>query len=374
MKIGIISFSSAGEKLAKRLESGLKAVYKEAEINNVCKSEYACSKLEISHDLWTKQRFNDSDAIIFIGACGIAVRSISPYVKSKKTDPAIVVIDDCGKFSIPLLSGHLGGANELAKLAAEISGATAAVTTATDNHGKLSPDLFAKKNNCEIGSFVKAKELAAWLLEENTCAIYSEFDMDTAKIPSEVKLINTADVSKPEISKGIYISVCDGEIPKSQKQVEGNETCDWLKLIPRAAYVGIGCKRGTNAEAIQEAFEDALKRCNLDRRAVAAICSCDIKKNETGLVEFCRNNKLKFITFSSDELMSMEGDFTPSEFVKSVTGTDNVCERSAAAGCIKAADDDIDNDKSEYEIILRKLCSNGVTCAVAVRRWRISFE
>lgn len=380
MKIGIISFSSAGEKLAGRLENGLKTVYEGAEIINVCKSEYAVNKLEISHSLWTKQRFSDSNAIIFIGACGIAVRSIAPYIRSKTTDPAVVVVDDCGKYSIPLLSGHLGGANELAALVAEITGAAAAVTTATDNHQKLSPDLFARRNNCEISSMVKAKELAAWLLEGNSCYLYSEFEMDTDNAPEEVRILNSSDIADSKITKGIYISVSDGSAPqnqrkrKSQSQDSDDSQTDWLKLIPKAVYVGIGCKKGATAEAIAQTYENAISMCGLDSRAVAAICSCDIKKDEPGLIEFCKRNKLKFLTFSAEKLMSIDGDFTPSAFVKSVTGADNVCERSAAAGCIDSAADTEGNDKSQYDIVLGKYCGTGVTCAVAVRKWRISFE
>lgn len=102
--------------------------------------------------------------MIFIGASGIAVRSIAPYVMSKKSDPAVLVVDECGKFVISLLSGHLGGANELALKTAEILNAVPVVTTATDLHHRFAVDVFAKKNDCSIFNMKAAKEVSAALL------------------------------------------------------------------------------------------------------------------------------------------------------------------------------------------------------------------
>lgn len=102
--------------------------------------------------------------MIFIGASGIAVRSIASYVVSKKSDPAVLVVDECGKFVISLLSGHLGGANELALKTAEILNAVPVVTTATDLHHRFAVDVFAKKNDCSIFNMKAAKEVSAALL------------------------------------------------------------------------------------------------------------------------------------------------------------------------------------------------------------------
>ena len=178
MKIGIISFSAAGESLADKLYSGLAERLEGAKIVTACKSKYAQEPLEGSHVKWTGERFADSDGLIFIGAAGIAVRAIAPFLKDKKTDPAVVVMDDRGRFAISLLSGHLGGANTLAETAAEITGAVPVVTTATDNHGKLAPDIFAQKNNCQIGSFVTTKDMAAALLNGEEIGFVSDFEID----------------------------------------------------------------------------------------------------------------------------------------------------------------------------------------------------
>ena len=111
--------------------------------------------------------FSSMDALIFVGACGIAVREIAPYVQSKKTDPAVVCIDETGRFVIPLLSGHIGGANVLAEKLAEKLGATAVVTTATDVRGKFSVDAWAARHGCVISDMGLAKAVSAAILEED---------------------------------------------------------------------------------------------------------------------------------------------------------------------------------------------------------------
>lgn len=109
------------------------------------KSKYLDDSIAESTGIWAGRHFETDDAIIFVGACGIAVRSIAPYVASKKSDPAVLVIDECGKFVISLLSGHLGGANELTLEVAELLGAVPVVTTATDLHHRFAVDVFAKR-------------------------------------------------------------------------------------------------------------------------------------------------------------------------------------------------------------------------------------
>ena len=134
MKVALICFSLTGQQTGERLCRGLEAAGMTAELDK--KSKYLLDSIQISTSAWAGEKFSDSDALIFIGATGIAVRSIAPYVASKKSDPAVLVVDECGKFVISLLSGHLGGANELALKTAEILEAIPVVTT---SHRPASP-------------------------------------------------------------------------------------------------------------------------------------------------------------------------------------------------------------------------------------------
>lgn len=382
MKIAIISFSSRGEMLAEKIAKALRLRYADAEAETASKSKYAKNPLEISHQEWTKQRFADSDGIIFIGACGIAVRSIAPFVKSKKTDPAVLVADDTGKFVISLLSGHLGGGNELARTVAEIIDAQPVITTATDNNGKLSPDLLAQRNDCVISDFERAKELAAAILENEPIGIYcgSLAEAEVAQVCGQenIRIFGGSECgmkegederAKAAISKkGIVISPFERDKDFFSQS---------LWLIPRCAAVGIGCKKGTEKAAIEAAFERVLKESALDIRAVAAIASIDLKASETGLLEFCSEKGLELLTFGSDELSELDGDFSKSEFVKGITGVDNVCERSAVLAASKlaaAAGEECEKGETQPELIVKKCSGGGVTAAVAVKKRRIRIE
>lgn len=118
-----LAFTETGLALAKRLSAALPG------------SVARCGQDGVSLAEWASAQFVQSDALIFVGAAGIAVRAIAPHCKSKTTDPAVVVVDECGRFAVPILSGHLGGANDLARAIAAVCGAVPVITTATDAHG-----------------------------------------------------------------------------------------------------------------------------------------------------------------------------------------------------------------------------------------------
>ena len=169
MKISMICYTLTGQQTGEKLKKGLE---KEGNIVSLfTKSKYIPDSIKGSCGKWTGEQFETADSIIFIGAAGIAVRSIAPFIQSKKKDPAVLVVDELGKFVISLLSGHLGGANELACLAADILQAIHVVTTATDLEGKFAVDVFAKKNNCHIFRMKEAKEVSAALLAGEHAAL-----------------------------------------------------------------------------------------------------------------------------------------------------------------------------------------------------------
>ncbi len=134
-----------------------------------------------------------------------------------------------------------------------------------------------------------------------------------------------------------------------------------LRLVPAIVVLGIGCRRGTNAQTIGDAVENALFKHGLAREAVARVSSIDIKRGEHGLKEFCENNRLPFMTFSAEELESAEGEFAASPFVKDITGVDNVCGRSAALSC------------ENGRLLFGKFIHNGVTVAAAVQDYTVRF-
>lgn len=288
---------------------------------------------------WTRENFASCDALVFIGAAGITVRAIAPYVASKVSDPAVIVIDDCGKNVIPLLSGHIGGANSLARALAQKIGANAIITTATDNHGVFAIDEWAARQGFHIDNPDRIKFVSSKLLEGEEVAVKSDFPI-SGTLPKGMIL----DVSQPDVA----ITFRSGEP-------------DTLNIIPSCLSLGIGCRRGTSKQAIAEAFSLFCQSQNLNRLAFCAVFSIDLKKDEAGLLAFCKDQGLSFQTFTAEELEGVDGNFSKSDFVKETTGTDCVCERSAVLG-------------SGGRLIAGKTISGGVTLAAAVNDLKLSFK
>ena len=273
MSRAYLAFTAKGEALARRLAEALSG------------SVSRCGG-DVTLKGWTAEHFAQDEALIFVGAVGIAVRAIAPHCKSKAADPAVVVVDEGGNFAVPLLSGHLGGANALARALAKVCGAVPVITTATDVNGLFAVDLWAKAQNCAVLEPERIKRVSGALLAGQTVRYWSPWPVA-------------------------------GETPTGVEKADAPEAADFaltltpqggaLHLVPRIGVLGVGCRRGWP------------------------------------------------ITFyPADELRAVPGQFTPSAFVASVTGVDNVCERSA----VKA---------SGGMLLLPKTAGGGVTLALAVR-------
>lgn len=347
MRISIICFSLNGAVTASRLEKGLHSAGYITEVYK--KSKYLEDSITENIGSWTQRHFNEDDAIIFVGACGIAVRSIAPYVACKKSDPAVIVIDECGKHVISLLSGHLGGANDLALKSAELIGAEPVVTTATDLHSQFAVDIFAKRNHCEILNMTAAKEVSAAILAGKSVGFYSEF-LFTGDMPRGLVQYTLTEKDKPEI--GIAVT-----IHPSCKPFKST-----VQIIPRVITIGMGCRRNKEYDIIYEEAENCLKDADIYHQAIEKLTSISIKKDEEGLQKLAELWKVPFKTYDSEELNNVKGEFDSSEFVKKITGISNVCERSAVLGA------------EQGRLIKKKTGRNGVTTALALRNWEVHFE
>lgn len=338
MNVSIFCYSESGSHIAKDLCDMFGLSYKSVHSIEKFASKYGfVSHKSISSDI--EPFFNAGGALIFIGACGIAVRTIAPYVKSKTTDPAVIVIDDQKKFIIPILSGHIGGANELTRKLAEKTGSLAVITTATDGASRFSCDTWAFTHNCALSSMKTAKDVSAAILE-NDIPVSSEFLLSKS-LPSGLFPGNNGET-------GIYIGI-----------KKASPYSNTLRIIPRVLTVGIGCRKGAKKEDISCAVRAVFEKAGLDLKAVKSIASIDVKKNEEGLLFFADELNIPAVFFSADELNSVKGDFEDSEFVKKTVGTGNVCERSAAL--------------AGGRIIIKKTVENSVTIAVAQSDWEVIF-
>lgn len=325
-----------------------------------------------------KEWWDEVDAIVFLCAAGIAVRSIAPCIGHKSTDPAVVVIDETGTFCISLLSGHMGGGNELAMRLAGLLHAMPVITTATDREGKFAVDDFARKNHMVISDWKKAKDFAVHILNGGTVFMTAQLSaVEVCGNPPDGVVWEQPEGQRsgqhtepPEAVSGqdSVMSAAGNEqdsmhiiISYRDKPADTEEKASGcLQLVPRVIAVGIGCKKNTPKEKIAAAVRQCLREEHVLPEAVFIVSSIDLKKQERGLVDYCSERSLPFVTYSADALNQLEGDFTASSFVGEVTGVSNVCERSAVLA-------------SEGMLLCRKKVYDGVTVALAEKKGRVIF-
>ena len=327
-----------------------------------------CMVWQRSLNDWAREMFASMDALIFIGATGIAVRAIAPLVQDKFYDPAVLVMDELGQFCIPLLSGHVGGANELAETISRLIGRQAVITTATDVNHKFAVDVFARKNGLKIADRELAKEISAELLTGRKVGFFTDF-LWNGTLPKglcegqfcdrNIRITINADSLKSHSKKRAKIEGYDTETGTEQKETDRSEMCSEgkaiLRLVPPVIILGIGCRKGTPAGQIQAAIHQLLKEQNLHPLSIAAVATIDLKKEEPGLLAAAKALQIPVICYSSEELAAVPGDFAESAFVKQITGVGNVCERAA----LKAA-----RERGGY-LVCHKTVYDGVTVAAA---------
>lgn len=316
MKLWMVSFTEKGAALSLRLAAGLRARgYSVAGYDKEGRSGLLPYS---SLHAWAGEAFAKAEGLVFIGACGIAVRAIAPHVRDKFTDPAVVVLDENAGFSIPVLSGHVGGANRLAREAAEITGAVLAVTTATDVNEKFAVDVWAKERGLALLGREEAKILSSVLLAGEKIGVKNRFPQQfplPEPLPEGLEYREAGGI-------GFCISLDEEDRPFSRT----------LVLVPRLVVLGIGCRRGIESRLLEEAVLDALKAAHLSLHSVKKIGTIALKAEERAVLEFCGKYEIPLETFSARELMELPGEFSSSEFVRQTTGADNICERSAVLG------------------------------------------
>ena len=390
--IHIISFTDKGQRLAEKIADILEGQAVR------CGAEHPLSE-------WTRNSFSKGNALIYVGAAGIAVRAIAPFVRDKAVDPAVIVVDETGKFVIPILSGHLGGANMLASRLADEIGAEAVITTATDRNNVFSVDDWARAQRMRVENVPLIKKISACILSGGTIRVESKFSI-AGDVPEHVRYVKLPRTGRTTGQSAEKISADHEKISPDREEISTDRKCispdreeisqdrklisrdceeinpgeenalpnvfisvrtdicspaRTLHLIPRVVYAGIGCRRGTTSDQIANAVYAALGRLDIHPSALAGVSTIDLKKDEKGLLEFCREQEIPLMTFPAEELAAVQGDFSSSEFVSEVTGVGCVCERSAVLA-------------SGGVLILRKMVRDGVTCALAFREPELSWS
>lgn len=254
-----------------------------------------------------RKAFGECDLVISHLAIGATTRILAPLLDSKKTDPGIVVIDQGGHFVVPLLGGHVGGANELAEKLSEALGATAVVTTATDSLGVPALDTLGWAHSGDVAGVTGA------MLDGRPVRLIREQPWPIPPLPANVA--EDADgVAEIVVTDRDASRLSAAELPR-------------VVLYPRSLVVGMGCNRGTSEEILRGLLEATLQEAALSIHSVAALTSVDVKAHEGGLVRLAKHLGVPFICYEAAELAGIEVP-TPSDVVASEVGTPSVSEAS----------------------------------------------
>ena len=366
MKIGMICFTARGAGICRLLCGRFRDTGTECRgyvPRRFWKPEWEAEGIlpqDRSLSEWTGSMFGQKRALVFIGAAGIAVRAIAPFVRDKMTDPPVVAADEAGHFCIPLLSGHVGGANELAERMAGWLQGIPVITTATDVNGVFAVDVFAARSGLCITDRKEAKEISAWLLDGGKVGFFCDAECHGAESASGAgswrNWISDRETGIfGEGAKGICRhNICMNSVCRHNIWItfRNSERPSFLRLVPKMVVVGVGCRKGTPPDVLERRVLEALEDSGIDPAAVKALSTIDIKAKEAAVSQLAGRYGWELRTFTSGELLAVEGEFEESEFVRSTVGVGNVCERSCTAG--------------GGILLIHKRAGEGVTVAAAI--------
>lgn len=375
MKYSIISFTYNGIQLSRKLEEILEkeevtAFTKYSAITKLqCQSDIEFVHCSISE--WAKQQMEEKKVLIFIGACGIAVRAIAPHITDKLHDSPVLVMDEKGEYVIPILSGHMGGANELACWISEKMRAIPVITTATDINKKFSVDLFAKKNNLAIVNKEGIAKVSSKILTmdetsnlEVTISIETGHIKSNAYMPAGLRLVSYPPNQPVDIIITSQVQEYEEHFCYNIKNnLDDKMVRASLVLQPKEYVIGIGCRKGKEADKIEQFIRRSMEELGILNRQILALASIAQKQEEQGLIEWSTKAGVLFVTYTAEELKAVEGNFHESAFVAKKVGVGNVCERAALKKCGAGA-----------MLVYEKHAEDGMTIAIAKRNWSVIFD
>lgn len=360
VELSVISFTERGRQLSLRIaghleESGVTAALYARNASYMGQKEEKGETLpvvpvETSVSLWAGEQMEKGNALLFIGACGIAVRAVAPYLRDKLSDVPVLVLDEMGQYVIPLLSGHMGGANGLARFLAGKIGANPVITTATDLNHAFAVDLFAKRNGLCVVNRDGIARVSAKALAGETITMSVE--------PGHCRGKEGAAVGGVQIVP--YPPACPADV------VVTSEECIFAAAVvlkPKEYVIGIGCKKGKSESEISGFISERIREAGIAKNQIFACASISQKQGEPGILSWCRRERIPFFTYAAEELQQVPGDFHASEFVREKVGVDNVCERAALKAC-----------KEGGAIVAGKYAKDGMTLAIARREWEVEFD
>lgn len=319
--------------------------------------------------------WHNGQAILFIGAAGIAIRGMAPYITKKDQDPALLLMDEKGQFVIPLLSGHIGGANRLAAELSQKLGAQLVLTTATDVQQKLAIDSWAVGKEYKVDNITQIASVSSAVLEDRPVLLIGPAN-DLAELKTSYPHFIQKEILPYEKPEGAVLALKQAHPQMPMVLISPFESKDQnlLHLVPKAFVVGLGARRNKDPEEFMDFFEQSLQNEGIHQGAVLKICSIDLKADEVAFLVLGERKNLLLEFFTKEELALAENytdhEFVPSQLVHSVTGVDNVCERACVVGAaMNKKNSQINMNQNEnkinIELIKNKTKHNGMTIAIS---------
>lgn len=347
MKVSIFTLTRNGIEQARRLLE----IYSSADCYTLEKfNSDIANAYELGFKETVKSKFYTSDVLIFVCATGIVLRSIAPLLKSKTSDPAIIVMDDNARNIISLLSGHIGGANEETLKIAKHLKSNPVITTASDVNNKASVDMIAKHNNLNLVDFKSATIVTADIVNNEKVLLIDDRSNKSNKLCETYNLdIKLLDESLTDKNIEDYRS-CIAITNKDNIEKIANKTK--VYLYTKNITIGIGCRRGVSSKHIVDMIKDALSDHNRSIHSVKHIATVDIKADEIGLIKACEELNIELLIVSRKNILKIENRYEGSDFVKNTIGvravSEPVCELTSESG----------------KFLLNKLKVNGATISI----------
>lgn len=326
----IVAITKHGVELARNLSGSFQNadLYYMKKFENGDEEKRNIQMFEGSVRLLLPSLFQSYKGIIMIISLGAVVRMIAPLLKDKKTDPGVVVIDDKGEHVISVLSGHLGGANELTKEVAAALGARPIITTASDVQKTIPVDLFGKRFGWVWDSAEKLTPVSASVVNEEQVAVIQEsgekewWDYDRP-LPENIKTYASIEEAL-QVKPNAALVITHRQLTEEEQPILANG----VLYRPKVIVLGMGCNRGTSRDEIESVIKETLDELQLSIKSVKAISTIDLKKDEEGLIETAKKYGWEFTYYSPEQLNTIEIE-KPSDTVYKFTGAYGVSEPAA---------------------------------------------
>ena len=315
-KIAIIAITKHGSALAEKIHASLdkSELFISAKFAREVPGKVEFFPTPIK-DL-TAKIFNTYDALVYIVSLGAVVRTIAPFLKDKHTDPAVIVVDDKANFAISVLSGHVGGANELTEEISKIIGAQSVITTASDVGKTIPVDILGREFGWSVEQEENITKVSASVVNEELVGIYQDAGEKNwwkreTPLPKNFKFYDSLGALAASESKAALIitdKIIAGEFPELLKKA--------VVYRPKSLAIGMGCDRGVSQEQLDELLTDTFKTHLLSVKSVKNVSTVDIKNREAGLLAFCERHGWDLVCYTRDELSQLKDILpNPSEMV-----------------------------------------------------------